>query len=70
MEASDIGVIAAFLIVYGLISGRVEQSPLTGPMLFVGFGLLVGHQGFGVLDLSLDSQAVELLAEATQFVER
>ena len=65
MEAFDIGVIAAFLIAYGLISGRVEESPLTGPMLFVGFGLLVGRQGLGVLDLSLDSHAVELLAEAT-----
>ncbi len=65
MEAFDIGVIAAFLIAYGLISGRVEHSPLTGPMFFVGFGLLIGSEGLDVLDLSLDSQAVELLAEAT-----
>ena len=65
MEAFDIGVIAAFLIAYGLVSGRVEHSPLTGPMFFVGFGLLIGSEGLDVLDLSLDSQAVELLAEAT-----
>ena len=65
MEAFDIGVIATFLIAYGLISGRVEHSPLTGPMFFVGFGLLIGSEGLDVLDLSLDSQAVELLAEAT-----
>ncbi|MEO0494068.1 MAG: cation:proton antiporter, partial [Actinomycetota bacterium] len=65
MDAFDVGVIAVFLIAYGLISGRVEHSPLTGPMFFVGFGLLIGSEGFDVLELSLDSEAVELLAEAT-----
>lgn len=65
MEAFDVGIIAAFLIAYGLISGRVECSPLTGPMFFVGFGLLIGSKGFDIVDLSLDSTAVELLAEAT-----
>ena len=65
MDAVDIGLIAAFLVAYGLISARVERSPLTGPMFFVGFGLLIGSEGFDVLDLQLDSSGVELLAEAT-----
>ncbi len=65
MEAFDIGLIAAFLVAYGLISARIERSPLTGPMFFVGFGLLIGSEGFDVVDLSLDSEGVELLAEAT-----
>ncbi|MEM9201445.1 MAG: cation:proton antiporter [Actinomycetota bacterium] len=65
VQAFDVGVIAAFLVAYGLISARVERSPLTGPMLFVGFGLLIGTEGFDIIELSLDSEGVELLAEAT-----
>lgn len=57
---------AAFVIGYGLTSGRVERIPfLTGPIVFVGFGLLMGSEGFGVLDLGLDDAGVEVLAEAT-----
>ncbi len=65
MQAFDVGLIAAFLVAYGLISGRVDRSPLTGPMFFVGFGLLIGSGGFDIVELSLDSEGVELLAEAT-----
>ncbi|GJM38053.1 MAG: sodium:proton antiporter [Acidimicrobiales bacterium] len=65
MSTSDIAIIAGFVIAYGLVSRRVEHSLLTGPMLFVGFGLLVGSAGFDVLDFRLDSTGVELLAEAT-----
>ncbi|MEM9135457.1 MAG: cation:proton antiporter [Actinomycetota bacterium] len=65
MQAFDVGLIAAFFVAYGLISGRVERSPLTGPMFFVGFGLLIGSAGFDVVDPPLDSEGVELLAEAT-----
>lgn len=65
MSTIDVAMIAGFVIAYGLISHRVEHSVLTGPMLFVAFGLLMGSAGFDVLDLSLDSSGVEILAEAT-----
>lgn len=65
MSTIDVAMIAGFVIAYGLISHRVERSVLTGPMLFVAFGLLMGSAGFDVLDLSLDSSGVEILAEAT-----
>ena len=65
MDALDLAIIAAFVVAYGLVSQRVESSPLTGPMIFVGFGLLVGSAGLDVLDLPLDATGVELLAEAT-----
>ncbi|MEM7141228.1 MAG: cation:proton antiporter [Actinomycetota bacterium] len=65
MSTADIAIIAGFVIAYGLVSRRVEHSLLTGPMLFVGFGLLMGSAGFDVLDFGLDSAGVEVLAEAT-----
>jgi len=65
MSMIDVAVVAGFVIAYGLVSRKVEHSPLTGPMIFVGFGLMVGTAGFDVLDLQLGSTGVELLAEAT-----
>ncbi len=65
MEAVDIAIIAGFVVLYGLVSQRVDHSVLTGPMIFVGFGLLVGRDGFDLLDLPLDNTGVELLAEGT-----
>lgn len=65
MTTADIAIVAGFVIAYGLVSRRVEHSVLTGPMLFVTFGLLVGSAGFDVLEFGLDSSGVELLAEAT-----
>ena len=65
MNTIDIAVIAGFVIAYGLVSRRIEHSPLTGPMIFVAFGLLVDSAGGDALEIDLDSTGVELLAEAT-----
>ncbi len=65
MGAVDIAIIATFAVAFGSISGLLERSPVTGPMLFVGFGLLVGSTGLGVLEIPLEEAGVELLAEIT-----
>ncbi|MFT5203991.1 MAG: NhaP-type Na+/H+ or K+/H+ antiporter [Candidatus Aldehydirespiratoraceae bacterium] len=65
MSTVDLAVIAGFVVAYGLLSRKVEHSPLTGPMVFVAFGLIVGSAGFDILDLDIESAGVEVLAEAT-----
>ena len=65
MDGLDIALIAGFAVAFGLLSQWVERSLLTGPMLFVGFGLLVGREGIDIVDIPLDNEGVELLAEAT-----
>ena len=65
MSTTDVALIAGFVIAYGLVSRKVEHSVLTGPMLFVAFGLALGTSGLDVLNLELGSTGVELLAEAT-----
>ncbi len=57
-------VVGAFLA-FGLLSGRIQASFLTGPMLFAGFGLLVGPVVLGLVPLEIDSAALHLLAEIT-----
>jgi NhaP-type Na+/H+ or K+/H+ antiporter len=65
MSTVDVALLAGFVLAYGLVSRRVEHSAITGPMVFVGFGLIMGTAGFDLLDVTLDSTGVELLAEST-----
>jgi NhaP-type Na+/H+ or K+/H+ antiporter len=57
--------LAAIVLVYGAVSGRLERSPVSGALVFMGIGFLLGPGGLGVLDLSVDAGDIRLLAELT-----
>lgn len=59
---------AAAVVVFGyaLVSTRLENSVLSGPMLFTTIGIVLGSAGLGLFsDTTLDAGAVGMLAEAT-----
>ncbi len=57
--------IAGFVLVYALVSRRIEPTPVTGPMVFVAAGIIAGPAGFGLLGFGIDEGGVRVLAEAT-----
>jgi NhaP-type Na+/H+ or K+/H+ antiporter len=59
-----LAVVAGFVLLYALVSNRVHATVLTGPMLFVAFGLAIGTNGFELITPK-DSHAASLLYEAT-----
>ncbi|MDH3606639.1 MAG: cation:proton antiporter [Acidimicrobiia bacterium] len=65
MEFWDIALVAGFVLAYALVSRRLETTPVTGPMVFVGFGLLIGTGGLDAISIGMDEGAVRTLAEAT-----
>lgn len=65
MEFAGVGAVAAFVLVYALVSRRLQTTPVTGPMIFVAAGILMGPTGFSLLDTRIDEGAVRVLAEAT-----
>ena len=65
MDGWSLAIVAALVLVYAGCSRRLERTVLTGPILFVGAGLLVGSEGLGWLDPRLGSSAVRVLADAT-----
>lgn len=65
MEFADIAVIAGFVLAYALVSRRLETTPVTGPMVFVGFGILLHASGFEIFEMEMNEGAVRVLAEAT-----
>lgn len=62
---SDIAVLGAVVIAFALVSGRLEGTSLTGPMVFVGAGVLLGPEALGLLEANVDDDGVKILAEAT-----
>jgi sodium/hydrogen antiporter len=58
-------VLAAFLLIYSAIAGRVERSWISGPIVFTGVGLILGPDGLGVLRLDIGGEGLRTLAEAT-----
>lgn len=65
MAVLALAVVAGFVIAYGTISRRIEDTWLTGPIIFVSFGILIGGDAFGVLDAGMDNDPIRFLAEAT-----
>ena len=57
--------IAIALLAYAAVSGRLEGTPITAPIVFTAVGLLVGVDALGLVDPSVSGEPVKLLAEAT-----
>ena len=57
--------IAVALLAYAAVSGRLEGTPITAPIVFTAVGLLVGVDALGLVDPSISGEPVKLLAEAT-----
>ena len=60
-----LAVVALSLIGFGVVSRRLDGTPVTPAMIFVGIGLLVGTQALDLVDASPTGESVKLLAEAT-----
>lgn len=65
MDLLSLAIVAGGLLLYGLISGRLEGTMLTAPLVFVAFGFAAGSGGFDVANVDLGHSGIHLIAEAT-----
>ncbi|MEM6428192.1 MAG: cation:proton antiporter [Deinococcota bacterium] len=68
MEHDVIALIAAFILLFGLVSKRLERTLISSPMVFTAFGVLLSASVLGVVELSLESAVLNLVAELTLVV--
>ncbi len=61
----NLALLAAFAYFYSVTSGRLERTPVNGAIVFVGFGLIAGPLGLGLLDLEVDAEGLRSIAELT-----
>jgi NhaP-type Na+/H+ or K+/H+ antiporter len=57
--------VTTVFVLYALFSQRLSRTIVTGPMVFVTAGLIVGSDGLGAIDVEPKSEAVTLLLEVT-----
>lgn len=65
MDHMSIAIIVVGFFVLVLVSGRIENSPITPPILVIGFGFAIGASGFGLESVPTDNSAIHLIAEIT-----
>jgi NhaP-type Na+/H+ or K+/H+ antiporter len=65
VTSSSLVVVAAAFLLYATLSRRLDSTPVTAAMLFVGIGFLLGNEGLDWLHLGVGQEGVQLLAEAT-----
>jgi NhaP-type Na+/H+ or K+/H+ antiporter len=65
MEHLTFVLVALFILIFGLFSGRFQRSIITAPIAFVGFGLIAGPLGFNLIHVDAEGELVKLLAELT-----
>ncbi|MFO1067946.1 MAG: cation:proton antiporter [Geminicoccaceae bacterium] len=61
----NLAVLFGFTLAYSLLAGRLERTPVAGPLLFTAFGALAGPFGLGLLHLDIEAEGLRLLAELT-----
>lgn len=61
----EFAILAAFAFLYSIVAGRIERTPITGPIVFMAFGFLAGPFGVGWLELEPTNQELRMLADFT-----
>jgi len=62
---TTLAVLAAFAFVYSVVASRLERTPLSGPVVFLAFGVVAGPDMLGWLDLSVEGKTLRTVAELT-----
>ena len=65
MGTGGIAIIAAGVLLFALLSKRLEGTIVSLPIAFVAFGWLIGAGGLGLVHLELDHGVVHVIAELT-----
>ncbi len=61
----NMAVISIFALLYSVVVGRVERTALSGPLVFVGFGLLASPQVLDWLHLDIAHADLRIVADLT-----
>jgi NhaP-type Na+/H+ or K+/H+ antiporter len=65
MDTYGIVIIAAGVLGFSLVSGRLNNTILTAPMVFAAFGLAIGGAGLGLAQVDISHGLIHTLAEIT-----
>ncbi len=65
MELVSLIAVAGAFLLFALVSGRLEGTVLTAPLLFAAFGFLIGPAVLGIAEVDAGHETLHLVAEIT-----
>ena len=65
MDALSLAIIAGGLLLYSLVSGRLQGTIVTAPLVFIVFGFAIGSGGFNLASVDPGNSAIHFIAEFT-----
>jgi NhaP-type Na+/H+ or K+/H+ antiporter len=65
MELLSLAFITGGLLLYSLVSGRLQGTILTAPLIFIVFGYTLGPGGFNLAAVDVGHSAIHVIAEFT-----
>ena len=65
LDLYQIAIILVGVIVYAVLSRRLEASIITLPMVFTLFGWLIGQGGIELVPMEAEHESIQLVAEST-----
>jgi NhaP-type Na+/H+ or K+/H+ antiporter len=65
MDLLSLTIITSGLLLFALISGRLQGTMITAPLVFVVYGLIVGAGGLDIANLDVGHSTIHVVAELT-----
>lgn len=62
---SNLAALAVFAFAFSTVAGRIERSTISGPIIFIFFGLLAGPLGLGFIDFDIEAVELRVVADLT-----
>jgi NhaP-type Na+/H+ or K+/H+ antiporter len=61
----NLATLALFGFAFSVVAGRIERSAVTGPIIFIAFGLIAGPFGLGIMDIEVENIELRVVADLT-----
>ena len=61
----DLAIVAVFAFIYSAVAGRIERSMVSGPIVFLIFGLICGPYGLGILNMEAENMELRAIVDIT-----
>jgi NhaP-type Na+/H+ or K+/H+ antiporter len=65
MDLLSLAIITGGLLLYSLVSGRLQGTVLTAPLIFIVFGYMLGPGGINLAAVDVGHSAIHIIAEVT-----
>jgi NhaP-type Na+/H+ or K+/H+ antiporter len=62
---SNLAILAVFGFAFSAVAGRIERSRISGPIIFIFFGVLAGPLGLGLINFDIEAVEMRVIADLT-----